>query len=695
MIGFIRDWVDDRTGLGKVIDAMLLEHIPGGARWRYVWGSALAIVFGIQLITGVLLMTAYSPGDTTAWSSVYFIQYEMDFGWLIRGLHHFGSQTMVVLLGLHMLQVVIAGAHLKPREVNWWLGLGLAGVVLGLSLTGYLLPWDQKGFYATQVATNIAGGLPVIGQFIQKVVVGGPAYGNHTLTRFFGLHVAILPGILIALLVAHIWVFRRHGITTPRNASGDGWFWPDQAFRDMVIGLIILGIMLGLVLYGWGNKIEPTPGADGAVVERGFYDRIAHAGRDGRGANLDAPADPNTPYPARPEWYFLSLFQLLKHFEGLTGTVFIPGGIALILFLLPLLGHGKLRPLVHIASVLIVLALMGGAAYLTAQAWVEDQRETTLEKAPYSSLKNAVAKTRYDADKAKHFQDEMDAADKLARRAVQLASDGIPAAGPRYLLRNDPMTAGKKIFKDKCATCHNYRDSETEKLMNENPTASDLTGFGTKEWIKGLLTNADDPKYFGLSHLKSGKMSARMKSDRGKVAAKEKDLKELEADLDQIAEWLAGHPRKEPPPNGPFADGFKKFSDRCIECHNYRRAPGEEIVSGPDFTGYGDAEWIRGMIVDPAGKSRYGKNNRMPAFLDFDKPGGELLREQNKLAREDAIEKAGDDADAKKKAEQNFDQTHKVANLSDLERELIVRFMTGDGRVVFGGEPIGGAPLKK
>ena len=101
-----------------------------------------------------------SRGVGSAWSSVYFIQYEMDFGWLVRGLHHFGSQTMVVLLGLHMLQVVIAGAHLPPREINWWLGLSLMGAVLGLSLTGYLLPWDQKGYWATQVATNIAGNLP-------------------------------------------------------------------------------------------------------------------------------------------------------------------------------------------------------------------------------------------------------------------------------------------------------------------------------------------------------------------------------------------------------------------------------------------------------------------------------------------------------------------------------------------------------
>src|SRR5262249_43169027 len=243
---------------------LLLEHIPGGAKWRYVWGSALAFVFMIQLVTGVLLMWSYSPGDSTAWSSVYFIQYEMDFGWLIRGLHHFGSQTMVVLLGVHMLQVVIAGAQLPPREFNWWLGLALMGVVLGLSLTGYLLPWDQKGFFATRVATNIAGSMPVLGEAVQTVVVGGKEYGNATVTRFFALHVGILPLLLIALLVAHLVLFRRHGVTHPRNATGEGWFWPDQAFRDMIVCLAIFGVMLFLVLNGHSHPIEPAPEAAAA-----------------------------------------------------------------------------------------------------------------------------------------------------------------------------------------------------------------------------------------------------------------------------------------------------------------------------------------------------------------------------------------------------------------------------------------------
>src|SRR5262249_31026716 len=159
----------------------------------------------------------------------------------IRGLHHFGSQTMVVLLGLHMLQVVIAGAHLPPREINWWLGLGLLGIVLGLSLTGYLLPLDQKGFWATQVATNIAGNLPARGPWLQKIVVGGPEYGHHTLTRFSARPVGVLPPLMIVLIVAHLAVFRRHGVTTRRDAQGEAVFWPDQAFRDLVVCLLIFG----------------------------------------------------------------------------------------------------------------------------------------------------------------------------------------------------------------------------------------------------------------------------------------------------------------------------------------------------------------------------------------------------------------------------------------------------------------------
>ena len=363
---------------------LLLEHIPGGAKWRYVWGSCLAFVFACKLITGVLLMTAYSPGDSTAWGSVYFIQYEMEFGWLIRGLHHFGSQTMVVLLGLHMLQVVIAGAQLPPREINWWLGLALMGGVLGLSLTGYLLPWDQKGYWATQVATNIAGNLPGIGDFHQTIVVGGPEYGNHTLTRFYALHVGILPPVdRRADGAAH-----RH-LSPPRRHRAQG-----RRGRRRVLARPGVqgsgGLPGGLWRHAWpGHLRRPGPRRNTPATGRGRAKRSlvrarwAYAGKDGRGANLDAPADPQEQYPARPEWYFLFLFQLLKYFEGdqiLIGTVVIPNGVAVVLFLLPLFGYGRMRPLGHVLGVLVVVAVLTAAASLTCLAIADDTPDPVARK---------------------------------------------------------------------------------------------------------------------------------------------------------------------------------------------------------------------------------------------------------------------------------------------------------------------------
>ena len=144
--------------IARAIAASCTKHctsgFPGGSRWRYVWGSTLVFTFFVQVVTGLFLWMAYSPSAHTAWESVFHIQYQMQGGWLLRGLHHFTAQAMVVLLVLHLMQVVIDGAYRAPREVNFWLGLILMQIVLGLSLTGYLLPWDQKGYWATRVATN-------------------------------------------------------------------------------------------------------------------------------------------------------------------------------------------------------------------------------------------------------------------------------------------------------------------------------------------------------------------------------------------------------------------------------------------------------------------------------------------------------------------------------------------------------------
>jgi ubiquinol-cytochrome c reductase cytochrome b subunit len=639
------NWFDHRVGYRKLRDALLIEHIPGGARWRYVWGSCLAFVFLLQLITGVLLMTAYSAGDSTAWGSVYFIQYEMDFGWLIRGLHHFGSQVMVVLLGVHMLQVVIAGAQLPPREVNWWLGLALLGCVLGLSLTGYLLPWDQKGYWATQVATNIVGNLPGLGSWIQQIIVGGPAYGHQTLTHFYALHVAVLPPLVIVLIIAHLVVFRRHGVTAPANCQGEGYFWPDQAFRDMVVSMLIFAVILILVIHGDGHAVADSG-------ERSFWDRVAHAGLDGRGANLDAPADPSQPYPARPEWYFLFLFQLLKYFEGsqeIVGTVIIPNGVLVALALLPLFGYGRMRPIGHALGVIVVGGVLCGAAVLTVLAIADD---------------------RADTEKAAKFREEQERAEKLGARAVALARSGIPSQGAILLLQHDPLTQGPRLFGQYCATCHTHGQDFPDNAAR----ASNLAGFGSAQWIRGLLKEPDSPDYFGRTKLHT--MSNWVKRTRA-GAAKKNEEPALDAEFAQIADWLGTHPR------GPILPAFE---NRCNECHSYAGSGGATESKGPDFTGYGDAEWLRTMIMAPSSPLRYGLRNTMPAFRDLEGSAGPVTALDTQRMKDMLLEQAGDD----EKKKQGVEAATRMMQLGDIERELVIRWLLSDDRTVFGGEPIAG-----
>ena len=220
------DWLDQRTGYRALVHDTLFENVPGGARWRYVWGSTLVFFFSVQVITGLFLWMSYSPSTQTAWESVYDIQHQMWGGWFLRGLHHFVAQAMTILLVLHVLQVVVDGAYKAPREANLWTGVLLLVLVLALSLTGYLLPWDQNGFWATAVSTNIIGIMPGAGDALQTVLVGGSSYGHQTLTRFFALHAGVIPGGIMLFIVGHVYLFRRHGVTPkeprtrPDRASG-------------------------------------------------------------------------------------------------------------------------------------------------------------------------------------------------------------------------------------------------------------------------------------------------------------------------------------------------------------------------------------------------------------------------------------------------------------------------------------------
>ncbi|MBI1806974.1 MAG: cytochrome b N-terminal domain-containing protein [Ignavibacteria bacterium] len=211
-------WLDERTGLKKIWETLFARKIPeskGSVAWFYTLGSACLFVFVVQVITGVLLAMNYVPSPDHAYDSVRFIDKQVFLGHFLRGLHKWGATFMVVVVLLHMLRVYFMGAYKYPREVTWMMGVVILLLVMAFSFTGYLLPWDQKAYWATAVGANIAGQTPVVGSHVAKILKGGEEMGVATLTRFYALHVLVLP-ILTALLVGiHLFLVVWHGISEP------------------------------------------------------------------------------------------------------------------------------------------------------------------------------------------------------------------------------------------------------------------------------------------------------------------------------------------------------------------------------------------------------------------------------------------------------------------------------------------------
>jgi ubiquinol-cytochrome c reductase cytochrome b subunit len=418
-----REWLDARTGYRALVHKALDEPVLGGARWVYVFGSALAILFAIQVVTGILLAVYYSPSSREAWGSVHFITHELRLGWFVRGLHHWGSSAMVVLLVFHILQVFTFGAYRPPRELAWWTGLVLLFLTLAFSLTGYLLPWDQRGYWATRVTTSIVGTLPLVGERMKVILQGGNDFGTLTLTRFLVFHAFLLPAALILLLVVHVALFRKNGATAHWSRSDEDLrattepFWPRQLTYDVAFAAAVLAVMVGLTLR---------------------Y----------HGAPLGGPADPSANYPARPEWYFLWMFQLLKFLPGawegagilLAGTI----GVAF-LAALPLVDRRPSRaflarwPLFLIGGI-VLFAIVG----LTVVPTVEDVRDPS-------------------------FMAQKREAEANARRAFALARAGIPPGGTEDLYLNDPYEHGKRVFETLCQACHKVNGKGGD-------SAPDLTG---------------------------------------------------------------------------------------------------------------------------------------------------------------------------------------------------------------------------
>ncbi len=313
----MRRFLKERLLLSELSDH-LRKPLPKHINLLFSLGSLAMFLLLLQAATGAFLALYYSPSPEHAHNAVTYISEEVPFGKFVRGLHHWGASAMVIIVFLHLLRVVLYGSYKAPRELTWIVGVFLLLVVLGFGFTGYLLPWDEKAYWATVVGVEIASTAPVLGDFMVKVMRGGTEIGAVTLSRFYALHTIWLPWLAFGLVGVHLFFVRYYGSSgTPQNTAKEMKagkpFYPDQVFED-VVGMLILFAVLASVALS-----VPVP--------------------------LESVADPtNADYDPRPEWYFLFLFQLLKYFQGpfeVIGTFVIPTVGMLLLLLLPFLDKSE------------------------------------------------------------------------------------------------------------------------------------------------------------------------------------------------------------------------------------------------------------------------------------------------------------------------------------------------------------------
>jgi quinol-cytochrome oxidoreductase complex cytochrome b subunit len=215
------DWIDERTSLSGGLRWVMFRKIPKGTNWFYTLGSATLFAFLSQAVTGAFLAMYYDPSAINAYESVRYLTNEVFLGEFVRGMHRWGSSVMVVLIFLHMARVFFFGAYKYPRELNWIIGVVLLVLTMAMSFTGYLLPFDQRSYWATIVGVNINGTAPILGPFLSDFLRGGAEFGATTLSRFYAIHMLLIPGALIALIGAHLYMVARLGTTAPPWLKAD------------------------------------------------------------------------------------------------------------------------------------------------------------------------------------------------------------------------------------------------------------------------------------------------------------------------------------------------------------------------------------------------------------------------------------------------------------------------------------------
>ena len=329
--GRLLQWLDDRLGFTALAPLAKKKSVPihKHSVWYYMGGMALFLFF-LQVVTGILLLFYYRPSAEGAFESVQFLMAEVEFGWLIRSIHSWGANLMVLTLFVHLFSTLLLKAYRKPREITWMSGVALFALALGLGFTGYLLPWNELAFFATRVGTEIPAVLPFVGDFLKEMMRGGENVSGATLTRFYALHISVLPGLAILIVLLHVLLVQKHGMSVPPSVEEKGGprrtvpFFPNFLLRDAIGWLAALALL---------------------AAAAAFFP-----------AHLGDKADPFASAPAgiKPEWYFMFMFQTLKMLPaqilGINGELIGVAGFGLagvVLLLLPFLDRpgpdGKYR----------------------------------------------------------------------------------------------------------------------------------------------------------------------------------------------------------------------------------------------------------------------------------------------------------------------------------------------------------------
>jgi cytochrome b6 len=342
------NWLDDRIGFRALKPLATKKTVPVHRHtfWYYL-GGMIVFLFFLQVATGILLLFYYRPSAEHAFESVQFLMAEVTFGWLIRSIHSWGANLMVFMVFVHLFSVLLLKAYRAPRELTWMSGVFLLMITLGLGFTGYLLPWNELAFFATRVGTEIPGVLPVVGDFIRTFLRGGDDIGGATLTRFYALHVSVLPALAFMLIALHVLMVQRHGMSVPPGVARSGGaprtipFFPNFLLRDLVGWLSALAILAAMAA---------------------FFP-----------AHLGVKADPFAPAPAgiKPEWYFMFMFQSLKYLPasilGIEGELVGIAGFglaAMVLIFIPFLDRGPR------SSRLLTWLAYGALAFIIVLTWL-------------------------------------------------------------------------------------------------------------------------------------------------------------------------------------------------------------------------------------------------------------------------------------------------------------------------------------